>query len=133
MGIIVLGWAARRVHTRERDPIRLPPGSLLMGFFVLNCLLQVANPVFPGLASCLAGFKMHLAFLPLMFIGYDVFRRREQVRAFLIFLTLATLVISAVSVVQYAQGPNWTYAHFPGSKTVIWQNLGILNPDQEPR
>ena len=131
MGIIVLGWGLRRLPTREQNPIRLPPGSLLIGLFVVNCVIQVANPYSLGLTSCIAGFKMHLAFLPLMFLGYDVFRRGEQVRAFLIFLTLATLVISAVSVVQYSQGPNWTYSHFPGSKDVISQNTGILNPDQD--
>ena len=128
--MIVLGWFLQRIVTREKDPLRVPPGTLLIVLFVVNCVIQVFNPYSLGLMSDLAGFKIHFAFLPLLFVGYDVFRRREQVRAFLIFLTLATLVISIVSVVQYYQGPGWTYAHFPGSKDVISQDVGVLSPDQ---
>jgi hypothetical protein len=123
---ILLGWGVRRLQTRERDPIRVPPGTVLVILFMIDCLLQVANPDSLGLLTCIGGFKMHLGYLPLLFIGYDVFRRREQIRPLLLFLTLATLIIGMVSVVQYQRGPAWTYAHFPGSKQVISQNLNDI-------
>jgi hypothetical protein len=127
MFAILFGWGVRRLQTRNQDPIRVPPGTLLVVLFVIDCLLQVANPDSLGLIADLGGFKMHFAFLPLLFIGYDVFRRREQVRPLLLFLTLATLIVGAVSVVQYQHGPAWTYAHFPGSQKVISQNLNDVN------
>ncbi len=128
---ILLGWGARRLMTRDRDPLRAPPGTLLVVLFVINCLLQVANPNSLGLMSDIAGFKIHLAFLPLLFIGYDVFRRRAQVRNLFLFLTLATLVIGVVSVVQYQHGPAWTYGHFPGSQAIISQNLSVTDQISE--
>ena len=124
--LIIIGWGVQRLRTRAKNPLRFPPGTLIVSLFVLNCLLQIANPNSLGILSSLIGLKMHLTPIPLLFIGYDVFRRREQVRVFFLFLTLATLVIAAVSVVQYLHGPGWTYAHFPGSKSVISQNITDL-------
>lgn len=124
--LIVAGWAARRLRTRERDPVRVPPGTFLVVLFVINCLLQIGNPASLGLLQSLAGLKLHLSTLPLLFVGFDVFRRSHQARSLMLFLTLATLVISAVSVVQYLHGPAWTYAHFPGSEQVISQEAGLL-------
>ena len=79
--LVVLGWALHRIRTRVEDPLRLPPGLVLVALFVLNVLLQVANPESFGLLCSLAGLKQHLSPLPLLLLGYDVFRRREQVRA----------------------------------------------------
>ena len=123
--LTVLGWGMDRLRDQVRNPVRLPPGSLLVGLFTLNCLLQIANPNALSLLGSVAALKLHLVAIPLLFLGYDVFRRREQVRAFFLFLTLATLVIALVSVAQYVQGPGWTYAHFPGTREVISQDVGL--------
>lgn len=123
LGIIVVGWGAQRLHSRAADPIRWPPGSLLIGLFVLICLLQVLNPYSLGLLQSIGGLKLHLSPIPLFFVAYDTFRRREQVRALFVFLTLATLVIGVVSFVQYTQGEAWTWAHFPGTKDAISQSV----------
>ncbi len=121
--LVAIGWGLQRQRTLKQDPLRIPPGVLVVVMFVVTCLLQVFNPGSAGLLPTLAGLKAHLAPLCLLFIGYDVFRRREQIRAFFLFVTLATLVISLVSLVQYQQGPAWTYAHYPGTKNVISQNI----------
>lgn len=121
LGVIVVGWGLQRLQSRGVDPIRWPPGSLLVGLFVVNCLLQVANPYSPGLVQSIGGLKLHLAALPLLFVAHDVFRRPAQVRALLLFLTLATLVTGLVSLVQYVGGKEWTWAHFPGTKEIIAQ------------
>lgn len=121
--IVLIGWGVQRLRTQGANPLRVPPGTVMVILFAANCLLQIANPNSLGLLSSLAGLKMHLTPIPLLFIGYDVFRRREQVRAFYLFLTLATLVIAAVSIAQYLHGPGWTYAHFPGSEDVISQDV----------
>lgn len=120
--LIVVIWIAKRLQNQARDPWRLPPTAMLIALFIINCILQIGNPYSLGLMPSLAGLKTHLSTLPLFFIGYDVFRRRGQVRSIFVFLTLATLVIALVSVVQYSHGREWTYAHFPGSKAVISQN-----------
>lgn len=126
MGVILVGWAARRLRTRHDDPIRVPPVTRLITLFIVICLLQVANPYSLGLFRSLAGLKVHLTPLPLFFLAYDVFRRRSQVRSLLLFLTLATLVIGGVSFLQYLQGRDWTWTHFPGTKEVISQNMHTM-------
>ena len=123
LGIIVVGWGCQRLQSRAQDPILYPPGSLLIALFVINCLLQVANPYSLGLIQSIGGLKMHLSAIPLLFVAYDVFRRRSQVRALFLFLTLATLVIGILSFVQYVEGQAWTWAHFPGTKQVISQQM----------
>ena len=130
LGLIVVGWGAQRLQNQQRNPIRIPPGTLLVALFVVNCLLQVFNPFAEGLVQSIGGLKLHLSTIPLLFLGYDVIRRPGQVRSLFLFLTLMTLIMGAVSYVQYAQGPSWTWAHFPGTREVISQNLGNLQPGQ---
>ena len=122
--LILIGWGIQRSRTRIQDPIRVPPGTLLVALFVLNCLLETLNPYNGGMLRNLAGLKIHLASIPLFFVGYDVFRRRGQVRSLLLFLSLATVVVSLVSCVQYSQGKDWTYSHFPGTEHAISQDYG---------
>ena len=123
LGVIVVGWGTQRLFNRDRDPIRVPPGTLLVVLFAVNCLLQIGNPYAAGLIQSIGGLKLHLSAIPLLFLGYDVIRRPGQVRAFFLFLTLMTLLVGTVSYIQYLHGPNWTWAHFPGSKEAISQNL----------
>ena len=122
LGLIVVGWGLRRLNTRSIDPLRAPPINVLIILFIINAVLQIGNPYSLGLVQSIGGLKIHLGGIPLLYIGYDVFRRRGQVRSLLLFLTLATLVIGAVSYVQYAHGKEWTWSHFPGTKQVISQN-----------
>ena len=123
LGIIVVGWGVQRLQNRHRDPIRYPPGTLLVALFAINCLLQFFNPFAAGLVQSIGGLKMHLSAIPLLFLGYDVLRRPAQVRSLFVFLTLLTLIVGAASYAQYVQGPSWTWAHFPGSKDTIGSNL----------
>lgn len=131
LAIVVVGWGLQRLHTRSEDPLRCPPGSLLITLFVINCLLQVANPYSLGLVQSIGGLKLHLSAIPLLFVAYDVIRRREQVRALFLFLTLATLVIGLVSLVQYLGGRDWTWAHFPGTKDVISQTMRSMTEGKQ--
>jgi hypothetical protein len=117
--LVVIGWAVQRLGSRRADPIRVPPATLLIVLFMVNCLIQIANPFSLGLISTLSGLKVQLAAIPLYFIAYDVFRRRDQVRSLAVFLTLATLAISTVALVQYSHGEAWTYEHYPGTKDII--------------
>lgn len=123
LALIVIGWTMQRLGTSSTDRLRTPPGTLLVVLFIINALLQIFNPFSLGLIQSLGGLKVHLSPIPLFFIGYDVIRRRGQVRSLLLFLTLATVVISLVSVLQYEQGRDWTFAHFPGTKEVISLNV----------
>lgn len=123
LGIIVVGWAFQRLQNRHQDPIRVPPGTLLVVLFVINCLLQVMNPNAISLLQSIGGLKLHLSAIPLLFLAYDVIRRPAQVRSLLLFLTLMTLIMGVTSYVQYIHGPSWTWAHFPGSQEAIGSNL----------
>ena len=125
MGVITAGWAMQRLQTRASDPVRWPPGSVLVALFAADCLLQVFNPYSLGLLTSLAGLKLHLLTIPLLFLGYDTFRRPEQVRAMFLFLTLATLVVGLLSLLQYVEGRDWTWAHYPGTKAVISQVVHV--------
>ena len=123
LGMIVVGWGFQRLQNRHRDAIRVPPGTLLVVLFVVNCLLQVLNPDAAGLVQDIGGLKLHLTAIPLLFLGYDVIRRPAQVRSLFLFLTLITLIAGVTSYAQYAHGPSWTWAHFPGSREAIGENL----------
>ena len=123
LGLIVVGWGAQRLQNRHLDPIRVPPGTLLVALFAVNCLLQIFNPFAGGIVQSIGGLKLHLSAVPLLFLGYDVIRRPAQVRSLFLFLALMTLIVGAASYVQYTQGPNWTWAHFPGSQDAIGSNL----------
>ncbi len=123
LGVIVVGWGVQRLQNRHRDPVRTPPGTLLVALFALICLLQVLNPSAAGLVQSIGGLKLHLSAVPLLFLGYDAIRRPAQARSLFLFLTLMTLVMGLTSYVQYTHGPSWTWAHFPGSREVIAQNL----------
>ena len=123
LAVITVGWAVQRLGALNTDRLRPPPGTLLVALFTVNALLQIFNPFSLGLVQSLGGLKVHLSPLPLFFIAYDVIRRRGQVRSLFLFLTLATVVISLVSIVQYEQGRDWTFAHFPGAKEVISLNV----------
>ena len=117
MGVIVVGWAAQRLGTLSTDRWRPPPGTLLVVLFIINAVLQLFNPFSLGLIQSLGGLKVHLAPLPLFFIAYDVIRRRGQIRSLFLFLTLATVVISLVSILQYEQGRAGLLPIFPEQKT----------------
>lgn len=123
LGVIVIGWGLRRLRTRTSDPLRVPPLNLLVVLFVLNALLQIANPSSLGLVQSIAGLKLHFSAVPLLYLGFDLYRRPAQIHSLLLFVTLATLVIGLVSFVQYSHGREWTWSHFPGTKTVISQNF----------
>ncbi len=130
LAVIMIGWGAQRIQNRRADPIRVPPGTLLVALFAINCLLQVFNPFAAGIVQSIGGLKLHLSAIPLLFLGYDAIRRPSQVRSLFLFLTLLTLIMGCVSYVQYAQGPGWTWAHFPGSKETIGSNLGLLHSNE---
>jgi hypothetical protein len=125
LAVIVICWAGRRLRTRSFDPIRVPPGGLLISLFIVECLLQIANPYSLGLLSSLAGLKVHLSMIPLLLVGYDSYRRRDQAYALVVFLSLATFVIGSLSFVEYVEGRAWTWAHFPGSSEAILQNAHV--------
>lgn len=127
LGVIVIGWGLQRLQNRHRDPVRTPPGTLLVALFAINCLLQVLNPSAVGLVQSIGGLKLHLSAIPLLFLGYDAIRRPAQVRSLLLFMTMMTLIMGLTSYVQYAHGPSWTWAHFPGSQETISQNLSAAD------
>ena len=131
LGIVAVGWGVQRLQTRSLNPLRCPPGTLLIALFVINCLLQVANPYSLGLVQSIGGLKLHLSAIPLVFVAYDMIRRRAQVRALFLFLTLATLVVGFVSLVQYMGGKDWTWAHFPGTQEVISQGMRSMTEGKQ--
>ena len=127
LAIVVIGWAFRRLQTRGADPIRWPPGTYIIALFAINGVLQIMNPYSLGLMQSLAGLKVHLTPLPILFLAYDTIRRKNQVYALLWFLTLGTFVIGSVSLIQYMFGRDWTWAHFPGTKDLILQNAHVMS------
>ena len=135
LGVIVVGWGAQRLFNRHQDPIRVPPGTLLVALFAVNCLLQVFNPFAVSLVQSIGGLKLHLSAIPLLFLGYDVIRRPAQVRSLFLFLALITLIMGCVSYAQYAHGPSWTTRTFPELKTlsapIYPQTSGVGKPQAQ--
>ncbi len=119
LAFVLSGWATLRLRTRYKDPIRVPPATLPIILFAALCLIECFSPYQLGWLNNLGALKTHLSAIPLYFFAYDVFRRRGQLQSLALFLTLATAVIGACSLLQYEMGQSWTFAHFPGTNKVL--------------
>jgi hypothetical protein len=124
LAIIVIGWLMQRLGNRSEDPIKVPNVTVFVVLFIFSAIIQFFNPMAIGPLTSLGGLKLHIGMIPLLFIAYDVFRKKEQVLNLVIFLVLATTCIDIVSLLQHTQGRDWTFSHYPGTKDVLLINGG---------
>ena len=101
---VAVAWTTDAIARRRASLTALPWTRLILlyGFWVV---LQVLNPMSPGLIQSLAAFKLHLTMIPLYFMAAAVIRTRDDAVRLLTALTAVVLVPYAMALAQYALGP----------------------------
>jgi hypothetical protein len=101
-GLAYVSLVAAIRHGREKT--FRPPFLLCLSFFLWLGLLQVFNPNSPSIWYGLLGFKIYFYFVPLMFVGYALIRREEDLRKLLLVNAALAGVIGLVGILQAILG-----------------------------
>jgi hypothetical protein len=89
---------------RGREKRFQPPFLLFLGLFFLLGAVQVFNPNSPHILYGLLGFKTYFYYIPLMYVGYCLFRSDEDLRKFLLVNTVLGGSIAALGIAQAILG-----------------------------
>lgn len=113
LAICVLRWAWMSVMGYRRDSVRQPV-VIPMIMFSMWCTMQMFNTTTHSLLLALAGLRAWVVWIPVFFIAYDFFRKREQLERMLLYITFMLLPIALYTVVQYQIGYDHLYRLGPG-------------------
>lgn len=97
-----VGLLAER--TKLNTPIFRAPFRYALGVFVLVGFVQVFNPLSPSIFYGLLGLKLYFYYIPLMFVGYAMLRKENDLRRFLVLNMVLAAVISMVGILQAIVG-----------------------------
>jgi hypothetical protein len=81
-----------------------PPFRFFLMLFFWWGVLECFNPRSPSLFYGLLGFKLYFYYIPVMFVGYALFRTEEDLRRFLSLNMLLAGVISLLGIIQAVVG-----------------------------
>jgi hypothetical protein len=83
----------------------LPPIlKIALGLFVLFGIVQVFNPNSPSFVYGVLGIKLYFYYIPLLFVGYALFRSERELRRFLFVNMGVAGVIALLGIVQSIVG-----------------------------
>ena len=102
VGFTYIALLAERAK-RDTPLFRAPFRSALVLFFILG-LVQVFNPHSPSIYYGLLGLKLYFYYIPLMFVGYAMLRKEDDLRRFLVVNMVLAGVISLVGIIQAVVG-----------------------------
>ena len=135
----IAGGALLRAMLSSK-PLPLPP---LGGFVLAFCavvIVEMFNPLGPGLIFAVGGIRQHLEFVPLFFLGFAFVRRETQVQKLIFILVLCAAAGGFVSYVQSTLTPqqlaNWGPGYsdlilgtgpFEGAPRVTFDESGVPN------
>jgi hypothetical protein len=102
LALIYISFYAQVRRGREKW-LRAPFLFFLSLFFWLG-VLQVFNPYSPHILYGLLGLKVYFYYVPLMYVGYALFRSDEDLRKFLVVNEVLAAVIASVGIVQGIHG-----------------------------
>ncbi len=112
MAIYLRVFGERFVNRQTAIPSH--PANMPILFFCGVVLVQALNPNVASIDQAAVGIHTWLFYLPLFYIAAEMFREREEVWRFFIFLLLLTIPPSIVAVYQVIAGPA-AYAALGGS------------------
>ncbi len=87
-----------------REKTFRPPFLFVLSFFLWLGVLQVFNPNSPSIWYGLLGFKIYFYFVPLMFVGYALIRREEDLQKLLLVNAALAGVIGLLGIIQAILG-----------------------------
>jgi len=102
--------AYRRKEVQTFRPPFLIPLLLLVWFGVM----QVFNPASSSLIYGVLGLKLYFYYIPLMFVGYALFKTESDLRRFFFIIFLAGAVIISLGIVQSILGHTFLNPERPG-------------------
>jgi branched-subunit amino acid transport protein len=110
--LVGVTYAAFLVARTRRDTVlfRPPFRNALVMFFLLG-LVQVFNPLSPSIFYGLLGLKLDFYYIPLMFVGYGMLRKENDLRRFLVVSMVLAAVISLVGILQAIVGLDFLNPH----------------------
>jgi hypothetical protein len=109
VGMIYLSFLRDR---RRRETVHFPPlFRYALGLFFLLGLVQVFNPLSPSIFYGLLGLKLYFYYVPLMFVGYAMLRKEDDLRRFLVLSMGLAAVISLVGILQAILGLDFLNPH----------------------
>ena len=97
---------ARRYEERRTKPFH-PAFRFALGAFVIFGFVQVFNPLSPSIFYGLLGLKLYFYYIPLMFVGYAMVRKEDDLRRFLVVTMGLAGVISLLGIIQAVAGLNF--------------------------
>jgi hypothetical protein len=106
--LVGVTYVALTVARTRGDTVRFRPPfrNALVIFFLLG-LVQVFNPLSPSIFYGLLGLKLYFYYVPLMFVGYGMLRKENDLRRFLVVSLVLAAVISLVAILQAIVGLNF--------------------------
>lgn len=109
VGVTYIALLAER--TRRDTPLFRAPFKFALGAFFLFGVVQVLNPHSPSIFYGLLGLKLYFYYIPLMFVGYAMLRKENDLRRFLIINMALAAVVSLVGIVQAIVGLDFLNPH----------------------
>ena len=101
--------AYRRREVQSFRPPFLVPLLILVWFGAM----QIFNPGSSNVMFGLLGFKLFFYYIPLMFVGYSLLDKEEQLRKFFFVNMILAVIIVSLGVVQSIAGPGFLNPEHP--------------------
>ena len=98
VGVTYIALLAER--TKRDTPLLRVPFRHALGVFVLLGFVQVFNPHSPSIFYGLLGLKLYFYYIPLMFVGYAMLRKEDDLRRLLVVNMALAAVIASVGIIQ---------------------------------
>jgi O-antigen ligase len=97
---------------KGRMQTRFTAVHYVVGSFVVLVLgLAVFNPLAPRGLQLVGGVRTEILYPCLFFVAAGCLRSRSARQQFINAVLITTAVLGAISIVQYAAGPDWSIAH----------------------
>ncbi len=102
VGISYLSFLmAARKHTVK---LFRPPFIITLGLFFWLAIAQAFNPNSPSFVYSLLGLKLYFYYVPLIFLGYAIIEKEENLRQFLVLNMIIAGVIALLGIIQSIVG-----------------------------
>ncbi|MGH9679310.1 MAG: hypothetical protein ACRD4Y_05120, partial [Candidatus Acidiferrales bacterium] len=102
VGMAYLSFAmAMRRHTVK---LFRPPFLISLSLFFWIGVIQAFNPNSPSFIYSLLGLKLYFYYIPLMFLGYAIIEKEDDLRRFLVFNMAIAGVIALLGIIQSIVG-----------------------------
>jgi hypothetical protein len=110
--LVAITYVALLAERTKRDvPLFRSPFRYALGAFVILGLVQVFNPLSPSIFYGLLGLKLYFYYIPLMYVGYAMLRKEDDLRRFLVVNMVLAAVISLVGILQTIIGIDFLNPH----------------------